>query len=819
MKNKLFFVLSFLFCTSGYSQCWKKLESGGNHTIAIHLDGTLWAWGSNSVNELGDGTSTNKNIPTLINSSTNWVSISAGDSHSLALKSDGTIWSWGYDVHGALGLGSTTQINTPTQIGNSTNWIYIAAGDTISFAIKSDGTIWGWGINLHGEVGDGTITPKLFPTKINNDTNWVKVFSGNGFNAAIKSNGTLWTWGSYNNFGELGNGSYSSAFIPTQIGTDSNWSMIATEFTFGLGLKSNGTIWAWGSNSSGQFGNGTTNNSLSPIQIGTENDWKYIDSGNSNFFAIKNNGSLWSTGYNYAGMLGNNTLNNSQTLTQIGTDLDWKEVSSQLFQTIALKTNNIGFGWGSNYFGQIGNGYFNNGSVTDTNNYYLPVQINCPCTQTTNPIFTISEDICYGSTPINLPNISINGINGIWNPSTIDNTTNGTHTFTPNTILHPCATTKTITINVIPVENITFNNLPTSLCQYSPNQTLPLVTSNTIPINGIWSPSNIDTTIEGQFIFTFTANQNQCVTNTTFQHTITINPTLVPNFNNINPICQGTISPVLSSVSPNGIIGNWNPSTIDNLISGSYTFTPSISGCSSTQTLFVSIIPKTIPNFNDLTICKGETNALLSSTSPNGIQGTWTPQNIDYNNSGNYTFTPNLNECATTQTINVNINDVTIQNIDYFITNNFSNNPRITVVTNSIGNFLYSIDNGIFQESSIFDNVSGGVHYITIIDIDNCNKTYIISNIQIFSFPNFFTPNGDGYNDYWNVIGNTNLLNMKIYIFDRFGKLLKQINSKGQGWDGNFNGKPLPSTDYWFRVDYTENNTNRQFSSHFTLKR
>lgn len=819
MKIKLFFILSFLFCTSGYSQCWKKLESAANHTIAIHLDGTLWAWGSNSVNELGDGTSTNKNIPTLINSSTNWVSISAGDSHSLALKSDGTIWSWGYDVYGALGLGSITQINTPTQIGNSTNWIYIAAGDSISFAIKSDGTIWGWGLNLNGEVGDGTITPKLIPTKINNDTNWLKVFSGNGFNAAIKTNGTLWTWGSYNNFGELGNGSYSSAFIPTQIGTDSNWSLIATEFTFGLGLKSNGTIWAWGSNSSGQFGNGTTNNSLLPIQIGTENDWKYIESGNSNFFAIKNNGTLWSTGYNYSGMLGNNTINNSLILTQIGMEYNWKEVSSQLFQTIGLKTNNIGFGWGSNYFGQIGNGYFNNGAVTDTNNYYLPVQINCPCTQTTIPLFSVSENICYGTTPLNLPSISTNGIHGIWNPSIISNTTNDTYIFTPNLALHPCASITSINTNIIPNENIIFNNLPISICQNSTNETLPIISSNTIPISGTWSPSNINSNIIGQSIYTFTANQNQCVANTTFLHSITVNQTITPDFNNINPICEGLPPPVLDNTSPNGIIGNWSPNIINNSVSGNYTFTPTINGCKATQTLFISIIPKKVPDFENFTICKGDTNAILSLTSPNGIQGTWIPSIIDYNNSGSYIFTPNSNECATSKTIQININDFTMQDFSYTVTNNFSNNPTITVVSNSNGNYLYSLDNGVFQESQIFENILGGEHFLTIIDIDNCNKTYVISNIQVFSFPNFFTPNGDGFNDYWNIIGNTHLVNMKIYLFDRFGKFLKQTNPQNQGWDGNYNGRPLPSSDYWFKIEYIENGINKQFYSHFTLKR
>ena len=90
--------------------------------------------------------------------------------------------------------------------------------------------------------------------------------------------------------------------------------------------------------------------------------------------------------------------------------------------------------------------------------------------------------------------------------------------------------------------------------------------------------------------------------------------------------------------------------------------------------------------------------------------------------------------------------------------------------------------------------------------------------LQIITYPNFFTPNGDGYNDFWNINLPTDY-NGIIFIYDRYGKLLKQLNSQGPGWDGTFIGKPFPSTDYWFRVEYTENNIRKEFKSHFSLKR
>jgi len=92
--------------------------------------------------------------------------------------------------------------------------------------------------------------------------------------------------------------------------------------------------------------------------------------------------------------------------------------------------------------------------------------------------------------------------------------------------------------------------------------------------------------------------------------------------------------------------------------------------------------------------------------------------------------------------------------------------------------------------------------------------------VGVIDYPRFFTPNEDAYNNRWNIIGiASGDPTAKIYIFDRYGKLLKQISPIGDGWDGTYNGSPLPSSDYWFQVEYTENETRKEFRGHFTLKR
>ena len=92
---------------------------------------------------------------------------------------------------------------------------------------------------------------------------------------------------------------------------------------------------------------------------------------------------------------------------------------------------------------------------------------------------------------------------------------------------------------------------------------------------------------------------------------------------------------------------------------------------------------------------------------------------------------------------------------------------------------------------------------------------------MVMDYPLFFTPNGDGYNDTWNIVGIAMQPNAKIYIFDRYGKLLKQLSPIGTGWDGTFNGELVPTSDYWFTVEYNEPKTgaSKQFKAHFTLKR
>jgi gliding motility-associated-like protein len=148
----------------------------------------------------------------------------------------------------------------------------------------------------------------------------------------------------------------------------------------------------------------------------------------------------------------------------------------------------------------------------------------------------------------------------------------------------------------------------------------------------------------------------------------------------------------------------------------------------------------------------------------------------------------------------------------------FAGTHVIEVEAEGQGTYEYQLDNGPFQDGNRFEGVAPGDHTVTIRDKFGCGSVTI--DVGVIDYPPYFTPNGDGYHDTWNIIGiASGDPAARIYVFDRFGKLLKQLSPTGPGWDGTYNGSPMPSSDYWFRVEYREQDAQKEFKGHFTLKR
>ncbi|AVI50263.1 hypothetical protein C5O00_03405 [Pukyongia salina] len=180
--------------------------------------------------------------------------------------------------------------------------------------------------------------------------------------------------------------------------------------------------------------------------------------------------------------------------------------------------------------------------------------------------------------------------------------------------------------------------------------------------------------------------------------------------------------------------------------------------------------------------------------------------------------TENNSGCSTEAVTTVTISSPPLAWDAQVVTPAFAGAHAIQATAEGLGEYSFQLDDGPFQSEGLFEGVLPGMHLVTIKDVNGCGSVTV--EVSIIDYPRFVTPNQDGYHDTWNIIGIAGGdPTAKIYIFDRFGKLLKQLSPLGEGWDGTYNGNPMPSSDYWFLVEYTEDETRKEFKGHFTLKR
>jgi alpha-tubulin suppressor-like RCC1 family protein len=325
---------------------WKQISSGFFHTAAIKTDGTLWTWGRGTNGRLGDNTATTRSTPvTTFAGGTNWKQISSGGYHTAAIKTDGTLWTWGYASYGQLGTNNTISRSTPvTTFAGGTNWKQVSSGNRHTSAIKTDGTLWTWGYGGNGYLGNNDATNRNTPvTTFAGGTNWKQVGSGRFHTAAIKTDGTLWTWG-YGGSGQLGTNNTTNRSTPvTTFAGGTNWKQVSSGNRHTAAIKTDGTLWTWGRGSEGQLGTNDTSQRNTPVTTfagGT--NWKQVSSGGYNTTAIKTDGTLWTWGSGSSGQLGtNDTTDKNIPVTTFAGGTNWKQVSAGRFHTAAIQSQDI----------------------------------------------------------------------------------------------------------------------------------------------------------------------------------------------------------------------------------------------------------------------------------------------------------------------------------------------------------------------------------------------------------------------------------------------------------------------------------------------
>lgn len=376
---------------------------GKNFVCSKKIDGMSWCWGVDTNGRLGNGTvlTTNQEVPSKvaggkfrqISAGDGFVvaisghdgkagsvqlprdkgKISAGQTLGCAIEQDGSLWCWGGDGTGQLGNGTvlTATQTSPSVVDNPGPWMQVAANDTTgsnhhACAIKSNGNLWCWGSNTSGKLGIGTSggAPRESPVLSGTvDDYWSYVAVGGNSTCAIKTDGTLWCWGS-NISGKLtGSGDRSS---PTAISGGGTWRRVAIGENSTCAIQTTGALYCWGSDSTGQLGNGGTSlNSSVPVLVDQKGPWVDVAVGNENACAVKEDGTAWCWGGDHD-LFPEQSAQSPQMIADPG---PWISVDvSVTHHACGLKADGSAWCWGSGTDGVLGNG--------DTTASYIPVHVN-----------------------------------------------------------------------------------------------------------------------------------------------------------------------------------------------------------------------------------------------------------------------------------------------------------------------------------------------------------------------------------------------------------------------------------------------------------
>lgn len=347
----------------------------GSHSVVIAAS-TTKSFGANGFGQLGNGTATNSSIPVTVAETFSAVSI--GGAHSIGLKSDGTVWGWGNNASGQLGNGTQDTKTSPTLVttpGGISGFTAIAAGVNHTLALDNLGNVWAWGLNSSGQLGNNTLVNQNIPVRVLSSDGVTPlsgvsaIAAGGAFSLALKSDGTVWGWGSNSN-GQLGDTTLVGKTTPVQVlSADgvtplSGITAIAAGGSHALAINGGTTLYGWGYNELGQLGDGTTTSRLVAVPVVMPGVVTAVSAGLDHSLAVIG-GDVYAWGYNFYGQLGNGAaLQNDTPVTEFQrVQIQGGILLSSIVEVIAVGHHSIArdvsstiWTWGNNTYGQLGDG-------------------------------------------------------------------------------------------------------------------------------------------------------------------------------------------------------------------------------------------------------------------------------------------------------------------------------------------------------------------------------------------------------------------------------------------------------------------------------
>lgn len=335
-----------------------SFATGQFFSLAVKGDGTVFAWGFNATGQFGNGSLTGGAQAVEVLNLTGVTAIASGAAHNLALKNDGTVVAWGSNSNGQLGNGNTTDSNIPVPVNTLTEVVAVACAGNHSLALKSNGTVWAWGANATYQLGNGTIVDSPVPIAVSGLSGVSAISAGanffNAFSLALKSDGTVWVWGAVD--GDAKRSFTIGGKTPEQLAGLAGITAIASGGSHLLALRSDKTVWALGKNNFGQLGNGKTSKlSAKPVQVNGLTNAAGIAAGQNHSLARTQDGSVMAWGINSSGELGTSKLKDSKLPVRVLLLNNVVSIAAGTRHNLAVKSDGSVFSWGGYSFqGELG---------------------------------------------------------------------------------------------------------------------------------------------------------------------------------------------------------------------------------------------------------------------------------------------------------------------------------------------------------------------------------------------------------------------------------------------------------------------------------
>jgi alpha-tubulin suppressor-like RCC1 family protein len=335
-----------------------QVAAGWYHTCGVTTDGRAWCWGLNRDGALGDGTTTDRAVPTLVRTTLRFRQISAGTFHSCGLTTESRVVCWGFGGDGQLGTGTTTSRLTPIAVAGDRRFREMRAGYRSSCGVTVSYVAFCWGNNSTGQLGDGTLTRRLKPGRVGGGHSFLRVLTRSDHTCGLDTSAHAWCWGG-NTYGQIGDHSTTTRTLPVLLDTSiGRLSQVSTGDQFTCALNVNDVAWCWGRSFHGESGSGFTGAFLSPLRVNSgATRFLGVSPGGGHACAIDTNNLAWCWGTNSFGQLGSAPYADQLSPRPVSGGFRFKAVHSGLVHTCALTSQGQAYCWGSNTWGQLGNGH------------------------------------------------------------------------------------------------------------------------------------------------------------------------------------------------------------------------------------------------------------------------------------------------------------------------------------------------------------------------------------------------------------------------------------------------------------------------------